>query len=316
MNKWQKIGFAVGIGTATVTTAYILNKLVFSASVANGVTDVDNRLHYKWKFGDISYTKSGSGKPILLIHDLTTTSSTYEWKNIKKELSINHTVYAIDLLGCGYSDKPNITYTAYLYVQMLNDFITNVIGKRTDVVVTGASAPLVIMACYSNDTLYDKLILVNPESIGKAMQLPNKKSNLLRILLNSPIIGTMIYNICMSKSNLQNRFYNDIFYDASSLKSDIFNAYHENSHLYGSSAKHLFTSTQCRYTTASIGKAVSELNNCIYIIAGEKEYMSDAIIEDYIEINPAIEAITLNKSKHLPQLEVPHEFINQLNIFL
>ena len=40
------------------------------------------------------------------------------------------------------------------------------------------------------------------------------------------------------------------------------------------------------------------------------------IIEDYIEINPAIEAITLNKSKHLPQLEVPHEFINQLNIFL
>ena len=60
-----------------------------------------------------------------LIHDLKPESSSYEWKRVVKALAKKHTVYTIDLLGCGYSDKPNITYTAYMYTQLLNDFIVN-----------------------------------------------------------------------------------------------------------------------------------------------------------------------------------------------
>jgi pimeloyl-ACP methyl ester carboxylesterase len=316
MNKLQKIGIAVGLGSAAISTIHIINKIIFSTSVVNGVTIINNKLNYKWKFGNISYTKSGKGKPILLIHDLKNTSSSYEWNKIIQKLSKNRTVYAIDLLGCGYSDKPNITYTAYLYVQLLNDFITNVIGKRTDVVVTGDSCPMVIMACYNNTTLFDKLILLNPESIGRSTQIPNKKSNLFRILLNSPVIGTMIYNVCMSKYNIRKCFQNDLFYNYNHISKDVLNAYHENAHLYGSSAKFLYTSTKCRYTTASIGRAISEINNCIYIIGGESEPDMNSTIEDYISINPAIEFSIINKCRHLPQLEQPHKLISQLDIFL
>lgn len=316
MNKLQKIGIAVGLGSAAISTIHIINKIIFSTSVVNGVTIIDNKLNYKWKFGNISYTKAGKGKPILLIHDLKNTSSTYEWNKIIKKLSKSRTVYAIDLLGCGYSDKPNITYTAYLYVQLLNDFVTNIIGKRTDVAVTGDSCPMAIMACYNNSMLFDKLILINPESIGKSTQIPNKKSNLFRILLNSPIIGTMIYNVCMSKHNINKFFKNDLFYNSNNISKDVMNAYHENAHLFGSSAKYLYTSTKCRYTTASIGRAISEINNCIYIIGGESEPNINLIIEDYISINPAIEASLINKCKHLPQLEQPQKLLTQFDIFL
>jgi len=316
MNKWHKIGIAVGFGSAALSTIHIINKIIFSTSVVNGATVFNNKLNYKWKFGDISYTKTGKGKPILLIHDLKNTSSSYEWKEIIKKLSKNRTVYTIDLLGCGYSDKPNITYTAYLYVQLLNDFITTIIGKRTDVAVTGDSCPLAIMACYNNSTIIDKLILISPENIGKSTLIPNKKSNLFRILLNSPIIGTMIYNVCMSKRNIELYFKNDLFYNSDNISKVILTAYHENAHLYGSSAKFLYTSTKCRYTTASIGRAVSEINNCIYIISGKAETNIDSNIEDYISINPAIEVAVINNCKHLPQLEQPEMLLTQFDIFL
>ena len=315
MNKWHKIGIAVGFGSAAIFTIHIINKIIFSTSVVNGATASSNKLNYKWKFGNISYTRTGKGKPILLIHDLKNTSSSYEWKEIIKNLSKSRTVYAIDLLGCGYSDKPNITYTAYLYVQLLNDFVTNVIGKRTDVAVTGDSCPLAIMACYNNSMIFDKLFLINPENIGKSTLIPNKKSNLFRILLNSPIIGTMIYNVCMSKRNIQLNFKNELFYDYSNISKDILTAYHENAHLYGSSAKFLYTSTKCRYTTASIGRAISEINNCIYIIASESEPNMDSTIEEYISINPAIEVAFIRNCKHLPQLEQPELLLAQFDIF-
>ena len=48
-----------------------------------------------------------------------------------------NTVYTLDLLGCGKSDKPNFTYTNFLYVQLVTDFINNVIGEKADVIVTG-----------------------------------------------------------------------------------------------------------------------------------------------------------------------------------
>ena len=57
--------------------------------------------------GNIYYTKCGSGKPLLLIHDLHFASSGYEWESIREQLSRSYTVYTLDLLGCGRSEKPN-----------------------------------------------------------------------------------------------------------------------------------------------------------------------------------------------------------------
>ena len=51
----------------------------------------------------------------------------------------DHTVYTIDLLGFGRSEKPNLTYTNYLYVQLVTDFIQNIIGEKTDIIASNES---------------------------------------------------------------------------------------------------------------------------------------------------------------------------------
>ena len=150
MNKWQKLGLAVGMGTAVVTTSHIINKFIFESATINNYTGKTVKHTYSWKFGNIAYSTYGNydNPPLLLIHDLKSYSSGYEWDNTVHYLSKKHHLYVVDLLGCGHSDKPQITYTTYMYTQLLNDFITNVIGKKTDIIATGDSAPMVISSVY------------------------------------------------------------------------------------------------------------------------------------------------------------------------
>lgn len=316
MNKWKKIGLAVGMGTAAVAAAHLVNQFIFQTATSKKLTDIEKKSNYSWKFGNISYTVKGQGLPLLLIHDLQSFSSSYEWKNVINNLSKKRTVYAIDLLGCGYSGKPNLTYTTYMYTQLIHDFAANVIGKRTDVIAAGNAVPLTVMAGYNNPDIFDKIVLVSPQSIKSAAEIPDKQSTVRRRLLNSPVLGTMLYNICMSRKNICEHLNKKLFYNTLSLNSELVDAYYENAHLHGSCAKYLYTSCVCRYTTAAIARGIQELDNCVYIISGEKSDNAREIAEEYTALNPAIEVAFLENAKQLPQLEQPKKFLETVKIFI
>lgn len=316
MNKWQKAGILVGFTGATFATAHVINRVIFASSISRHVTLDEDMEFYEWRFGKIAYTKKGTGSPLLLIHDLMPYSSSYEWIKVVDSLAKKHTVYSIDLLGCGHSDRPNITYTTFLYVQMLTDFVKNVIGKRTDVIATGNSVPMTVMTCYSDDSLFNRMIFINPENIGEIARIPRKNSNFIRGLLTSPILGTCVYNSCVSKKKISDVFEKELFADNENISTRFINAYHENAHLGGSKAKCLHTSIACRYTTATISKAVSEINNSMFIIGGECVDGIQDTIRDYAELNSSIESCILNNVKKLPQLENPKSLLKQLALYI
>ena len=127
--NWKKTLLFISTAIGTTTLAFhAINKFIFSTSDEHSEEDSSN--YYNWKFGNIYYQKTGSGSPLLLIHDLNHYSSSMEWDKVIDTLSREHTVYTIDLLGCGKSGKPAITYTCYLYVQLLTDFIRDIIGEH------------------------------------------------------------------------------------------------------------------------------------------------------------------------------------------
>lgn len=314
MNKWQKLGIFAGVCTAVLTTAHLINKLIFSTATSKGITDKRNNSCYPWKFGNVCYSIQGTGKPILLIHDLNSFSSSYEWDNVIDLLAKKHTVYAIDLLGCGNSDKPNLTYTTYMYTQLVSDFINNIIKEKTDVIATQSSSPLVIATAFNNKDIIDKIILVSPESIKAAMLTPTKQSKFTRIILETPIIGTLVYNICASKNSINNTMANHVFANKE-VPTDYLDAYYESAHLQGAASKHLYTSKACHYTTVAIARLLASIDNCIYIIGGELDNNAN-VIDEYTSLNSAIEIYLIPNSKKLPQVEEPEEFTKQVEIFL
>ncbi|MFR8755922.1 MAG: hypothetical protein ACLVG5_03785 [Clostridium sp.] len=125
----------------------------------------------------------------------------------------------MDLLGFGRSEKPNLTYTNYLYVQLISDFIKSEIGHRTDVAATGDSSSIAVMACSNSPELFDRLLLINPESLLSSSLVPGKNARLYKLILDLPIAGTLIYNIACSRKNLTQDFMSRCFCNPYSVNS-------------------------------------------------------------------------------------------------
>ena len=167
----------------TVAGIYAYNRFIEkTASQKNLLSDKDGS-YFEWKHGNIFYTKAGSGSPVLLIHDTDASASSIEWNKLHHRLVKNHTVYTIDLLGCGRSDKPAMEYTNYLYTQMIQAFITNVIQEKVTVVSSNISASFVVMANHIDETLFDKIILINPAPLAQLDIIPDDKSKVKKMII-------------------------------------------------------------------------------------------------------------------------------------
>jgi len=69
----------------------------------------------------LAYKSAGRGEPILLVHGIPTYG--FIWRNLLPRLSQNHRVIAVDLLGCGESDKPlDVSYSIKSHAERLIHF--------------------------------------------------------------------------------------------------------------------------------------------------------------------------------------------------
>lgn len=314
MNKSTKRLFKLTI--AAFAGMYAYNRFVDSNAKRKNLLKTKDGKFYKWKDNDIFYTKIGNGKPVLLIHDTDTRSSSEEWSKITKKLAKTNTVYTIDLLGCGRSDKPSIQYTNYMYVQIISSFIKDVIGNSTSIAATNLSAAPVIMANSIDDTLFDKIILVNPVSIGQMQQIPNNNAKIRQIIINLPILGTFIYNKLMSPLKIdfifRKRYYsrNQLI----SLKTE--DTYYEAAHSKNSNGKYLYSSIHTNYININIKNAVKKIQKPVYIISSTDIKNNFDLVNQYHKLNSNIEIINISNSKLLPQLETPEKVISIFNKIL
>lgn len=150
--------------------------------------------YFNWKYGRIFYQKRGKGNPVILLHGIEPHQSSSELTSLAGFLSTNHTVYSIDLLGFGFSEKPWITYTNFLYVRLIQDFIKEVIGDVTDVVAVKGSSLFALQANSFDSRMVGKVVIIDPtkhETINASKAFALK----LKPVLDFPVIGTFIYNI-------------------------------------------------------------------------------------------------------------------------
>ncbi|MCR4955848.1 MAG: alpha/beta hydrolase [Lachnospiraceae bacterium] len=306
----------IALSTLTAAGLHVANCVIQDNATNKNVLTTRNGHYYHWKYGNIFYTKEGNGSPILLVHNLTPDSSGYEWVKIKHQLSKQHTVYTIDLIGCGRSEKPEITYTNYLFVQLINDFATNIIGKTTDVVACGTSSTFVIMANLMNDKI-NKIVLINPmDTRENNSSVSSKRERIAKIIVEIPILGTYIYNILMRKAYIKDQYVGDFNAKPYYITPDMIDAYYEAAHLDESKGKYLFASIYSKYTNVDVTKALSIIKNPIHIIESESTSKKKSTLSQYQKYNEAITGTIIHKSQCLPHLELPRKTCEEIESFL
>lgn len=317
MNKKTKLLFRVGTLAAMTTAGICLfNRYIAHTARKNRLAPADTLLTYRWKFGQIRYTKSGNGTPLLLLHDLNTLSSRHEWDSLKPILEKEHTVYTIDLLGCGESDKPQFTYTNYLYVGLVSDFIRDVIGGKTDVIASGLSASFTLMADLNDKKLFHKIMLINPVDPREMNRISGAGSKLFKFMLEIPILGTALYYILHSRKNTELHYTEKVFYNPFTLTNAITSHAYDDAHTCGASGRYLKSSLAANYLNCNIVRACRALETDTCILGGIQQKNIQEIITFYCHIHPAIDCAYISRSKALPHIENVKETAEKIHLFL
>lgn len=306
-NTIKKIIVASIVLGAAIHTA---NEYIIKNATTKDLLKKDNGKFYSFKYGDIFYKVSGEGEPVLLIHDLNECSSGIEWFYLEKKLAKTNKVYTIDLLGCGRSDKPKLVYNNFLYVQMITDFIKEVIGKETSIISTGKSAAPVIMTAKLCEECIDRIILINPADLVELNNMPNMFSKIKRAILTCPIIGTFIYHMVHRKDDIFNLFINDYFSNPNADFQQISEYYYESAHKNRSGSKYLYASLQGNCVNMNINHGLKILDKDIIIVSGEDYYESEYVPNDYAKLNRNIECLSIIGTSYLPQLEAPTKLMD------
>ncbi|CBJ33720.1 conserved unknown protein [Ectocarpus siliculosus] len=115
----------------------MMSAVASETAVADAAGGVETRM-WKWKGYDIRYkvaAEGSDGPPMVLIHGFGGNAD--HWRKNIPTLAKTGPVYAIDLLGYGFSSKPdpgpweerNSIYCFETWSEQLRDFATEVVGK-------------------------------------------------------------------------------------------------------------------------------------------------------------------------------------------
>ncbi len=314
MKRYLKILTAMVISSSTLIGVSLINKMMSMHAISKNLLEKEAAKEFEWRFGNIKYRKKGHGNPVLLVHSLDVAASSEEWFRIRDKLAESHTVYSIDLLGCGLSEKPFMTYTNHIFAQLICDFIKVIIGKRTTVISSGNSSAFVISACDNDSTLFEKIILVSPENLDKGQLIPGKRARTYKAILSMSVLGNLLYNIAVFRWNISYNIRSD-FYRKDRFTKDILDKCYEAAHR-GLSPRSLYSSIVCFYTKKNIKFELSQINNSIVIFEGKHNKEASKVLREYMKVNPAVETVIIDDSNKYPHIENDKGFLNALNIYL
>jgi len=135
----------------------------------------------------IAYQREGQGEPMLLIHGITTYS--FIWDTLVPDLSTSFDVIAVDLLGCGKSDKPRqADYSPLAQAEIIHNFISALGLETVHLISHGVGGGIAqVMAVRYPEHVID-LVLINPFGYDK---WPVQPLNMMRIPFISDIALAM-----------------------------------------------------------------------------------------------------------------------------
>ncbi len=301
----------------TAGVIYTVNTLIDKRATQQHLLTSDSSNIFTWRGVKVYYERKGTGSPIILLHDLNPASSSYEWSHLSDLLAQHHTVYAIDLPGMGRSDKFDQPYSSFYYVEFLKEFIETMHLKSAAVVASNLSAPVAMMASVYDDSLIKKLILINPKS--KSLSSASESDSLLKLkkaVMELPLIGTLIYNIMCSRTQIDFAFTEQYLYNPFHESADLVDTCYESAHLGHGQGRYFAAALISGYLNVDTNHVLSRLSVPTLLLEGKNSDDAEWITHAWSERCKQITTIEIEHTKALPHLEEPEIVAEKIQEFL
>ena len=148
----------------------------------------------------IFYTAKGEGKPLLLIHGYG--AGMWVWEKQIEALSQFYRVYALDLIGHGFSDRPKISYTPETYIHFLRDFMDGVGIEKATLIGNSMGGGVAWATAILFPERVDRLILIDCVPPNVLQQVKNESFRMLTAIKDIPLLPYLVMAV-RNKSSIR-----------------------------------------------------------------------------------------------------------------
>ena len=283
----------------------------FNAVARRGTDSLENPIggelgFFTWRGHEVAFTRRGEGPPVLLVHGIHAAASSYEWRSNVEELARRHTVWTIDLLGFGLSDRPALRYSARLYTTLIDDFVMRVIAAPTALVASSLSAAWAIVLGARDPGRYPALVLIEPTGLVRLNEAAGTGGMAARLAVDTPIVGTAMFNALVSRKSLQH-FLEDVYFDHRRIDGALLDAYYATSHQPG--ARHAPGAFVAGQLNVDVRHALRRLVQPSLLVWGERAVMAPVEeVRGFLALKPDFDLAILDPAGDLPHDERASEF--------
>ena len=307
-NVWKTL-LAGGAGVAALAAV--------NASIRRNASDPDDSAlggaarFYDWKHGRVFYKTDGAehaGPPLVFIHGVGAGASSFMWRKNFDDLARDFRVYAFDLLGFGFSDKPAAAeYSADLYVELISDFLRDVSGYPANIIASSLGAAYAIRVADEHPELVKSLILNAPTGADTLNRRPGMAGAAFYGLLQSPVLGTSFYNVMASERSIRDYARNNLFYDHHRVTDRLVTNFYATSHQPG--AQHAIAAFLSGYLNTETRAPFARLIQPVILVWGKQDAttpMEKRIA--LLDLNEHARLEVFDYCRMMPEQEHPEKF--------
>lgn len=301
--NWSRVLLGSGV---TLAGAAWLN-----GRVRDGVRPLRNpvggeEIRYRWRGRTIAGTVRGEGPPVLLVHAIHAAAWSWEWRHTVDALAQRFRVYTFDLLGYGRSERPDVDYSAEMYVGLMSDFAHYVVGEPCALIANSLSGAHALMAADRAPERFPALVVIQPTGLTRLTSTTNPPANAIGRLVRTPVGGEAFFNALVSRPSI--RFFMGASYADPSLATDeVVDDHYQTAHQPGARfAPAAFVGFRLN---ADVREVVHRIRQPTLVVWGEHPHSNPITqLEAFRRERPDWETVVVERAGDLPHDERPEEF--------
>lgn len=300
----------ITIGLIFVYLTSIRQDLTLSKSYVKGKYSLPNSKFLNWKGGEIHYTESGSGFPILMIHGFG--GSNRDFYILDSLINKDYRVIRVDLPGFGLSDFPKLTGKDIDYTKEYDayfNFLLDTLNLDSCYVMGNSLGGMMAWnLTVKHPNVVRKLILFN--SAGYAMEKVSKSANayIFRYKMVQLLLQRGIPKFATAKG------VGRVFYKAPMLTEEKVQRLNDFWNREGNLPHILAMASSKKYLDQNLIKQI----NCPTLIVWGKydKIVSPEYAEQFHQDIKGSQVVIYDSCGHVPMLERPEDVRNDVIQFL
>ncbi|MGG6263863.1 alpha/beta fold hydrolase [Leptolyngbya sp. AN03gr2] len=283
---------------------------------------IGSQRDWMWRGWQTRYTylrsqKSESDPPLMLIHGFG--ASIGHWRHNVSVLSQHHTVYALDLLGFGASEKAIAPYNVVLWIEQVHDFwltfvrepvvlIGNSIGSMVCLAAAKAYPEMVKGVVMLN--LPDSSVLDTPEWAGTAVKVFRPIAAVGKSVFTFPLIFNPFFRVLRS-SSLIRLWARQAYTNSDSISDELVEILSIPARDRGAVKALRSMVTTPKITEYRARSILPTIKIPMLLFWGKQDkFVPPSLAESCVKLNPKLELVEVENAGHCPHDEQP-EIVNR-----